>query len=82
MFQTGEQKTIIGTIGQYHPLVLEQLKIETNAQVVGTELYLERLEELVKGQEHNFEMTAGYQTIQDQILLRDVSFVIPKSMLF
>ena len=79
---SGEQKSVIGMIGQYHPTVLEQLKIDTNAQLVGAELYLERIEELLTGQSHSFETTTEYQTIQDQIVTRDMSFVLAKDQPF
>lgn len=43
---------------------------------------MERFEELIVGQSHTFETMNEYQTIQDQIVTRDISFVIPKDQPF
>lgn len=72
----------IGYIAQYHPNTLENLKIDPSAQVVGAELYLEKLEDIVTTQGSTFEFQNEYLTIQDQILTRDVSFVISKDLPF
>lgn len=37
----------IGMIGQYHPRVLERMKLDAQSQVVGAELYGEVLEQLM-----------------------------------
>lgn len=78
----GDQSVVIGMIGQYHPRVLESLKIDSHAQVVGVELQLETLEQVVTSQGQSFETTSHYQTIQDQIVTRDISFVIAKDQPF
>lgn len=66
-------------IAQIHPTILETLKIESTAQVVVAELYLETIADLIAAQGHTFQSDADYQTIQDQILLRDLAFVIDSS---
>lgn len=66
----------IGMLAQLHPTVLEALKIEETAQVVAAELYLETIADLIASQGHTFQSDADYQTIQDQVLLRDLAFVI------
>ena len=78
----GDQSVVIGMIGQYHPRVLESLKIDSHAQVVGVELQLETLEQVLTSQGQSFETTSHYQTIQDQIVTRDISFVIAKDQPF
>jgi phenylalanyl-tRNA synthetase beta chain len=67
---------VIGMIGQVHPTILESLKIETTSQVVVTEVELETLDTLLQNQWYSFQSDAEYQTIQDQILTRDLCFVI------
>jgi phenylalanyl-tRNA synthetase beta chain len=67
---------MIGMIAQLHPTVLETLKIETIAQVVVAELFFETLDNLLKDQWYSFQSDAEYQTIQDQIVTRDLCFVI------
>lgn len=67
---------VIGMIAQLHPTVLDKLKIETTAQVVVAELFFETLDNLLKDQWYSFQSDAEYQTIQDQILTRDLCFVI------
>lgn len=80
LYKHNNQEYTIGTLGQYHPSILENLKIDSQAQVVGAELYLEVLEELIKDQTNTFESNATYHTIQDQIVTRDVSFVVDKNV--
>lgn len=67
---------VIGMVAQLHPTVLEFLKIETNAQVVVMELALESVSTLLQSQGYSFQSDAAYQTIQDQILTRDLCFVV------
>lgn len=66
----------IGIIAQLHPTILESLKIDTTAQVVVVEIALEMLDTLITDQWYSFQSDAEYQTIQDQILTRDLCFVI------
>ncbi len=73
---------VIGTIAQLHPTILEVLKIETTAQVVVVELVLETLNNLLWSQGYSFQSEAKYQTIQDQILTRDLCFVVDQAMGF
>jgi len=77
--QHDEEGEVIGMIAQIHPTILETLKIESTAQVVVAELYLETIADLIVAQGHTFQSDADYQTIQDQILLRDLAFVIDSS---
>jgi len=77
--QHDEEGEVIGMIAQIHPTILETLKIESTAQVVVAELYLETIADLIAAQGHTFQSDADYQTIQDQILLRDLAFVIDSS---
>lgn len=74
------QEYEIGMIGQYHPRVLERIKLDAQSQVVGVELFGEVLEQLMSQYTKNFETLASYHTIQDQIVTRDVSFVVDKSV--
>ena len=67
---------VIGMLAQLHPTILETFKIETTAQVVVSELSLENLDSVIKWQWYSFQSDAEYQTIQDQILTRDLCFVI------
>lgn len=74
------QEYEIGMIGQYHPRVLERIKLDAQSQVVGVELFGEVLEQLMSQSIKSFETLATYHTIQDQIVRRDVSFVVDKSV--
>ena len=70
--------TIVWTLAQLHPTILESLKIDSTAQVVVTEIALEALEQIIYTQWYSFQTDGQYQTIQDQILTRDLCFVIDK----
>ena len=69
---------VIWTLAQLHPTILESLKIDSIAQVVVTEIALEALEQIIDTQWYSFQTDGQYQTIQDQILTRDLCFVIDK----
>lgn len=60
----------------------ETLKIESKSQVVVAELFLEGISNLYTTELHNFQTESTYYTIQDQILVRDLSFVIDKTQPF
>lgn len=70
----------LGWIGQYHPLVLQDLKIDDTTQVVWLELEIETLAKLM-GSWSEFEYAGPeYLTKQDQIVTRDVNFILDRSM--
>ena len=82
LYKYNDTTTEIGMLAQLHPRVCESLKIDPKTQVIVAELFLETLSELYIWQEHNFQSESTYNTIQDQILVRDLSFVIDKDKPF
>ena len=64
---------MIGFIGNYHPLVLNTLKIPENAWVTYIALDIDKLIFLLK---EEWEQTYSYETLQDQIVWRDLCFVV------
>lgn len=66
----------IGQIGALHPLTLKHFKISEHANVVFAEIDQEKLLAL---KEMSQEKHYPYETIQDQILRRDLSFVLPET---
>lgn len=69
----------IGFIGRIHPIILDTLKLPSDADLVYYTLDLSVLESL----ETNTHNTKNhYHTLQDQILIRDLSFVVDRAMTF
>ncbi|HKL44051.1 MAG TPA: phenylalanine--tRNA ligase subunit beta [Candidatus Absconditabacterales bacterium] len=64
---------LIGFVGSIHPLVLKENKIGENSDLVYLSLDIEKIDELVKKVEFKPE---GYETLQDQIVWRDLCFVL------
>ena len=70
---------IIGSLASLHPHTLTALKLDPKASVTVTELYLERLDAIITTQWYSFQSDNSYQTLQDQIVTRDMAFVIDQS---
>jgi len=62
----------IGRIGSLHPFVLQKNKLPESAELCTFELNLEALKGLV----HQGSNEKEYETFQDQILRRDLSFIV------
>ena len=65
----------IGTIGQLHPLLHSDLKFDEQAQISSIEISISTLVTLLDAQEKNLG-EAYYETIHDQIIRRDLSFLV------
>ena len=65
--------TEIWIIWSFHPLILKNNKLPENANTCFVELYQNTMEELKKEVE---EITHNYETTQDQIIRRDLCFVL------
>ncbi len=77
--QTKEWPYMIGFIGNYHPLVLTTLKMLENAWVTYITLDIDKLVYLIKNEsEHIYT----YETLQDQIIWRDICFVVDENNTF
>lgn len=66
--------TIIGFIGSVHPQLLKQLKLPETADVVYISLWQDAMQEATLLKKN------GYETLQDQIVYRDLSFVVDKDL--
>ncbi|HRX63834.1 MAG TPA: phenylalanine--tRNA ligase subunit beta [Candidatus Absconditabacterales bacterium] len=64
---------VIGFVGAVHPLVLKENKLSENADLVYISLDLQKISDLIQKVEFKPE---GYETLQDQIVWRDLCFVI------
>ncbi|USN57344.1 MAG: hypothetical protein H6766_02610 [Candidatus Peribacteria bacterium] len=70
---------VIGFVGRLHPLILDALKLSSDADLVYYTLDLAALENLSS----SLQLTASsYYTLQDHILIRDLSFVVDRSESF
>ncbi len=63
----------IGFIWSIHPLVLKAVKLPETAGIVNLYLSLDQLAEALKNEK---EQMAQYETLQDQIIRRDLCFVV------
>lgn len=64
---------VIGFVGSLHPLILQNQKIGENSGVVYLSLNLSKIvENTQEAQEHIY----SYETLQDQIIWRDLCFVV------
>lgn len=68
--------TVIGFVGSLHPQLLKQLKLPETADVVYISLWQDAMESL------SWDTKDGYETLQDQIVYRDLSFVVDQDMLW
>ena len=66
-------KQEIWVIWTVHPIILKASKLPENANLTFVEISLEKIKEL---RNQGIEKTYIYETMQDQILWRDLSFVI------
>lgn len=62
----------IGLLASVHPLTMKQHKLPETAQLCCLTLNLEALKPLINQTQHEQD----YETLQDQILWRDLSFVV------
>ncbi|MEI6425914.1 MAG: phenylalanine--tRNA ligase subunit beta [Candidatus Absconditabacteria bacterium] len=69
----------VGFVGAVHPLLLKEYKIPENAGLVFISLSLEKLLSVTKSVD---EQKYSYETLQDQILWRDLCFVVDKGERF
>lgn len=67
----------IGFVWQLHPLIVEQYKIDTQSQVSYISLDLAVLTHSIWTNKNH-----TYNTLQDQIVVRDLSFVVEKTINF
>jgi len=70
----------LGFVGVVHPLVNKAFKISENASLTYVSLYLDVLVEAIE--EANKDKKYIYQTLQDQIVSRDLCFVIDSKISF
>ncbi len=70
---------IIGFIGKIHPVIVQQMKLPEQAQLVYSAIDMPALSQMSIQSE---KKSVNYQTIQDQILTRDINFVINKEESF
>lgn len=73
-------KTKIGTIGQIHPMILNAIKIEQSSQVVFYELDMDIL--IWRFSKKKTKAIHSFTTNQDQIISRDLCFVIDQNESF
>lgn len=72
----------IGTLATVHPYVLDALKMPSESRLVVAEIDLELVGQILDRKsamrevQENSETT--YETLQDQIIWKDLSFVIPR----
>jgi phenylalanyl-tRNA synthetase beta subunit len=71
-FQIGKEKKQIWFVWALHPIILKSQKISENAELVYISLNLELLLGLTS---NIWESNYSYQTLQDQIVFRDLCFV-------
>lgn len=66
-------------IWQLHPILYDNFKMPLSSEIVFVELYIDLLIELVK-QQKKWIKISKYEVLQDQIVYRDLSFVLDVSM--
>ena len=72
LLRNGESLLEIGQIWSLHPFVLQKSKLPEQAQLCTLSLNLEPLKHLL----HSANAEKNYETFQDQIVWRDLSFVV------
>lgn len=78
ILRNGPTPLEIGIIASLHPLLMKTMKFPETAQLCVFDLNLELLKNLV----HQANNEKDYETLQDQIVWRDLSFVINASESF
>lgn len=73
-------KQAIGSIKTIHPALLEQLKLSTTGSATILEIDLTLLQHIVKPSK--IGTTPRYHTLQDQVIWRDLNFVISQEQNF
>jgi len=71
---------LIGSIKTLHPYQAEKLKLPAKGQCVFLELDLEALKGIAHQQKKKGKGKAKYESLQDQIIWRDLSFIIDEDM--
>jgi phenylalanyl-tRNA synthetase beta chain len=72
ILRNGPTPLELWVLGSLHPFVLQKNKLPETAQLCWFELNLEAL----KGLTHQWSNEKEYETFQDQILWRDLSFIV------
>ncbi|MCF7834600.1 phenylalanine--tRNA ligase subunit beta [Candidatus Gracilibacteria bacterium] len=72
LYRVGKEKKKIGFVGALHPVILKSQKVSENAGLVYISLSLDMLLELIS---NIGEINYTYETLQDQIVYRDLCFV-------
>jgi len=70
-------RQVIGHIGQIHPLALHDSKFDQNAQVVYFEIDVDTVINWYTKKKE--QKTYSFETLQDQIISRDLCFVVDKT---
>lgn len=70
--------TPIGTVATVHPSVVESCKLPSTGQLVIAEIDCT----LLHTHQETTQKTASYESLQDQIIRRDLSFVLTKDMAY
>lgn len=73
LYRAGKEKKKIWFIWALHPVILKSQKISENAGLVFISLNLESLLDLIS---NIWESNYSYETLQDQIVYRDLCFVV------
>jgi len=68
--------TVLGFVWSVHPQLLKQLKLPETADVVYVSLWQDAMESL------DWATKDSYETLQDQIVYRDLSFVVDQDILW
>ncbi len=67
----------IWSIQRLHPYIAESLKLVADGEILLIELSLSTLEEIASSQKKSWSRwSSSYETLQDQILWRDINFVV------
>ncbi len=69
----------VGKLNTLHPYVSEQFKIDSTRSIVLAELDLTVLFDIALSQQKKTKWMSSYNTLQDQILTRDLNFIVDES---
>ncbi len=75
ILRNGPEPLVLGQVATLHPLLLKHYKFPEQSQVVYAKLNMNLLSQLLYSQ----DISQSYETLQDQILWRDLSFLLPKT---
>ncbi len=75
-------KQEIGSLVCLHSYVWESLKLPEGMKVVFGQLNLSKLQEIATSQKKTSRWMSTYETLQDQIISRDINFVVDKATAF